>query len=150
MNKFRGEVAFPLAGEGAFIRFSWNDLVTLEREYGDAEYFGVIETKMALDSPSAIQFCLSVGLYQRGPDNLVIRLTPDYFGDLGWNIQDAAPLIIDAVSQAHSGKTYAEVRAEAEKQNLLSAVQEAKMAKALKEAVDNDEDPFTVLKGLNE
>lgn len=129
-NRYRGEIPFPPAGKGAFIRFSLDDLAQLEDLFG-RNFFGVIEEACGWASPRDIPKVLSVGLKCRDGE-ATVRIWDDIEKDpLPFKLADAAKPILDAIAQAHLGKSYDDLLKEAEearKKQAEIAIKEAKEA----------------------
>lgn len=136
--KMNGEAPFPQAGEGCFLCFPASAIANLEEIYGVGEYFGRIEAGVNEASGKVMIDCLSVGLFRRNAEGKREKVPFDA-DELDFPISDSAAPILDALSLASSGKTYAELYEEASKRQ---AEMEAQLAALDKEAADEgDTDP---------
>lgn len=100
-------VAFPHAGAGAVIRYRTVELVDLQAWFGGThEWLGKFQVRVLANEPAATVQALKLGLKQADAK------TP--LGGLDWNdlpfaMEDAAPVVVDAVLRAIFGTKYAEV-----------------------------------------
>ena len=147
-NRYRGEIPFPQAGEGAFVHFSLADLAELEDLFG-RNFFGEIEEAAFHASPRDLPKCLGIGLKSRDAEGKVTRIWDDLdHAALKFTMADVGEPILDAISQSHLGKTYKELVEEAEEARKKA---EAERIKELKEAAEKADLPFdkALLEGLS-
>lgn len=133
--KMNGEAPFPEIGEGCFLCFPASAIAKLEETYGIGEYFGKIEAGVNEASGKVMIDCLSVGLYRHNAEGKREKVPFDA-DELQFPISASAAPILDALSLASSGKTYAELYAEAAKRQ---AEMEAQLASLDKEVADEGE-----------
>lgn len=144
VNKLRGQVAFPLAGEGAFVQFSMNDLAALEEIYGEASYFEEIDKKINLGGINVIIKCFNIGLKIQVDDE--VKKAPVDWDNQPFLPVECGPAIMDALCQSTVGKTYAEALQAAVDERTK---QEEEVADALPEGGEVT-DPFVGLKASEE
>lgn len=102
------KVPFPLLGTPsapATLRFRTRDLIELETKYG-LEFTSEVSSRILGNSSECMVFCLRAGLKDaegkkpfKGVD----------FDDLPFAVQEAAGEILDAISIAITGQSYAEL-----------------------------------------
>lgn len=144
-NKYRGEVALPAFGEGAFICFDLDDLVALERQFGQS-FFDAVEQAVRPPSPEKMQAIIRIGLRRRTDSGEVERIgeTVDLkkHHGAGLNLADVAKPMLDALSESYIGKSYDDLVKEAEaarKDQMRRAIADAK------EAASESDVPFEAL-----
>src|SRR5690606_27198789 len=129
-NRYKGEVPFPQAGKGAFIRFSLDDLAELEDLFG-RNFFGVIEEACGWGSPRDLSKVLAVGLKSREGE-ATVRIWDGIEKDpLPFTIAEAGTPVLEAIAQSLLGKSYGDLVKEAEearKQQAEAAIKDAKEA----------------------
>jgi hypothetical protein len=136
------KVPFPLAGEGAHLRFRTADLVTLRTKYGEPKelpdgtyerFTDRIDALIQLYDPLAILDCLKAGLKKEDGRT---PLSAIHYDDLPFSLIEAAQPIRDAITLGISGTAYsvllAAQRAKAEEEARLRA----------RGVAFNDEDPL--------
>lgn len=102
---YDNSVPFPVAGEGALLRFRTIDLIALEKQFGE-EWYGVIPKGLEANSNEVMVHCLKAGLKQK--DGKTPFMSID-FNDLPFAIWQAKVQIFDAITLAISGLTYAAI-----------------------------------------
>lgn len=115
MSDPTNRVPFPLVGDGtAVLRYRTADLVKLEQTYG-LQFTTEITEKLTSGSHQCLVECLRTGIKTEAGRKPFAQIDYD---DLPFSIWDAVPLILDAVSSAITGRSYAEIleaRAEADR-----------------------------------
>ena len=109
----RRRVQFPAAGKGAFLQFSPADLTEFEEAWG-AAWYSEIEARLLASSPKTVVRCLELGLKRRseiGDRVIAIKIDPSA---LGFPLDDAGELILEAITRTVFGKTRSELIAEIE------------------------------------
>lgn len=134
MGNLDHRVPFPKAGKGFFLFFSMQSISEIEEVYGE-DYYGDVERLVNMGSAKCVMTCLNAAL--RSPDGELARL--DFNQKLPFTFKDVGPAIMDALSFAVSGKSYAQLVAEIEK---IRKQDEATRRKAMKEAAEKGNDPF--------
>lgn len=130
-NKYRGEVPFPQAGKGAYIRFELADIADLEDAFGES-FFETIEKACSQNSVKGITKILEIGLKVRdGSEERRIWSELDHKAMLekGFKIGEADRPIMEALSWSWLQKSYETLIAEAieaKKKADAEAVQYAK------------------------
>lgn len=109
---YNNSVPFPCAGEGALLRFRTADLVALEKEFGE-DWIKLISDRLNASSPSMLVACLKVGLKRADGKEPWGEID---FNDLPFSPWNSREQIMDAVAMAITGKTYAAILDEREKQ----------------------------------
>ncbi|MEM7303407.1 MAG: hypothetical protein AAF468_20190 [Pseudomonadota bacterium] len=128
MGSLTGQVPFPEAGDGAFIKFGWRDLAELEERHGATELFGYIERGANNASASVVMEVLELTLKtNKDGQPKPVKLNWD---EVEWPVSLACPKIMDALCIAQTGKPYAETIDEAlEQAAKIKAQAEAEAAK---------------------
>lgn len=145
VNRYRGEVPFPPAGKGAFLRFSLDDLAELEDAFG-REFFIKIEEAALYASPRDLPKVLAIGLKTRDDDGIATRIWDAIEKDpLPFKLSDAGQPVLEAIAQAHLGKSYEDLIKEAEEARKKQATDAIKQAK---EAADAAGAPFEASEAL--
>lgn len=120
VDQLRKSVPFPLAGEGARLRYRLDDLIALRSSY-DAPVTAPVKTnergnpenffwenlisRVQVSDPMAIRDCLRVGLKQSdGKTPLAVDLS-----DPDWHLHQAIDPIMDALSLARTGHTMTDI-----------------------------------------
>jgi hypothetical protein len=145
------EVPFPLAGEGAVLRFTLRDLGVLRSKYGDPltkevrrdvydqpidTFWNVILSGLDALDPVICMDLLEVGLKKAGGKE---RLTSFDHGDPGFSIVEAYRPLLDATALARTGKPHDQLVAD----NLKAKAElEAKLASGIA-AEEKGEHPTT-------
>jgi len=125
----RGEIAFPPAGEGAYIAFTLAEGEGLEQKYGE-DFFEKIELAARNGVLGTMVHCIRIGLKRQLPDGRVERLAPADT-ELAFHWSEAIPAVLDAVSHLVANCGYEELLArvaDAHKKQLADAVASAKEA----------------------
>ena len=142
--KSNGEIAFPQYGEGNFLKFTVKDLIILEEEYGDGNYFSEVERLIDNASAKCIMNCIDLALKKKeGGINVASKVNWD---DPGFALSDAGIPILDAICATMNGMTYEETLEIAERQRQL--IQEAQV-EAAKKSGGEETDPFPDLSALD-
>lgn len=141
--KMNGEVPFPLAGEGAFLRFNLQDIAELESIYGVGEYLQVIDANIQEGSGGTVLKCLSIGAKRRNSDNKIVRLGlgPD---DIDFAIVEAHEPIMDALFLQVTNMTYQEAMAEVARRQAEMERLAAAGESPAHEPKENPDDPLPV------
>jgi hypothetical protein len=106
MSDPTNKVPFPHVGDGtAVLRYRTADLITLEQKYG-LQFTSVMTERLTSGSHECLVECLRAGIKREDGRKPYAQIDYD---DLPFAIWDAVPLILDAVSSAISGKSYAEI-----------------------------------------
>lgn len=103
-----GEVPFPLAGEGYFLRFNLRDIEELEAIYGVGEYLETVDKNLQQASGGTLLKCVTIGLKKRDDAGKVSRVgfAPE---DINFSVLDAHPAIMDALCLQACNMTYGEM-----------------------------------------
>lgn len=111
MSDPTNKVPFRLIGDGtAVLRYRTKDLVALEQKYG-LQFTTEITTRLSSNSHECLVECMRAGLKDAGGRKPFTRVD---FDDLPFSIQDATPLIFDAIASSITGEPYAEILARQE------------------------------------
>lgn len=102
ISRFEGCVPFPLAGEGAVLRFRTRDLVKIEEDFG-LNWFEVVPERLDKNSYATLVAVMKAGL--KSQDGVTPFLQIDH-DDYPFSLQQATPAISDAFACALSGMTY--------------------------------------------
>lgn len=115
MSDPTNRVPFPLVGDGtAVLRYRTADLVKLEQTYG-VRFTDEVTGKLLNGSHECLLECLRAGIKTAEGRKPYTKIDYD---DLPFSLNDAMPLIFDAISSSISGRSYAEIleaRAEADR-----------------------------------
>lgn len=146
-NKFRGEIAVPVLGNGAYLRFSLDDLAELVGLFG-RDFFGVVENAAAFADALDLQKVLAIGLKRRDGDKPVRiwgEIDKDRLQDEGFSLDQVTKQILDALAYAQLQKSYAELVEEAE---ALRKKREDQAEEELREVAEKEGIPFETMKVL--
>ena len=142
--KSNGEIPFPQSGDGNFLKFSVNDLIILEEEYGDGNYFSEVERLIDNASAKCITFCINLAMKKKEAGiNVASKVNWD---NPGFALSEAGIPILDALCATMNGMTYGETLEIAERQRQL--LMEAQ-AEAAKKSGGEETDPFPGLSALD-
>lgn len=149
--KTNGEIPFPQSGDGNFFKFTVRDLLVLEEEYGEGNYFSEVERLIHNAGAKCFMLCVEVGLKHRKGDK-VVPFEVDW-DNPGVTIENAGIPILDAICATASGITYEEMLDRSEQQRLkiiqAQAEIEAKSEKDKKNSGEEGADPFGVSEVLD-
>ena len=104
MSKFKAEAPFPLAGKGAFFKFTVSDIIELEEKYGTSKYFEEIEIGLNAQSGKIIKDCVTHGLKHR-VDGKVAKLDFD-LDQIEFALSEFFKPIMDALCLQALGMDY--------------------------------------------
>lgn len=145
VNRYRGEVPFRRGAEGAFLRFSLQDLAELEDTFG-RDFFATVEEAALYASPRDLPKVLAIGLKRRDGDGNAVRIWDEIETDpLPFQLSEAGQPILEAIAQAHLGKSYEDLIKEAEEARKKQATEAIKQAK---EAAEQAGAPFEASEAL--
>lgn len=144
VNRYRGEVALPKLGEGAFICFDLEDLASIETLYG-LQFFGKVEEVVQAQSAPGITKIMRIALRERR-NGKVERIGEDFdayaLHQAGFVFGDLAKPILDALSESYLGKSYDDLvkaAVDARKEQMKATIAQAK------EAAKESDVPFEAL-----
>lgn len=145
VNRYRGEVSFRPAAEGAFLRFSLNDLAELEDTFG-LDWFAAVEEAAINASPLNLPKILAIGLKRREGEETV-RIWDEIDTDPPpFKMNEATLPVLEAIAQSYIGKSYGDLVKEAEEARKKQATDAIKQAK---EAADAAGAPFEASEALS-
>jgi hypothetical protein len=136
MLKNKGEVPFPVAGEGVFLRFTLTDIGELEQIYGIGEYLRTIDSNISEGSGSTLLKCLEIGLKRRDDAGKMLRVNMDP-DDISFPVVEAHEPVMDALCLSVSNLTYRETLEEIAKR-------QAEIEAQFKEASEDSDNPLPV------
>ncbi|MBU4543590.1 MAG: hypothetical protein KJ897_04095 [Alphaproteobacteria bacterium] len=118
----KSRVAFPLAGDDAYLHFNLKSIAALETAAGlivpdwmDRGFnsFGLIE-RLTLDGNAAmIRAILDSGLKRLGEDGKMTLMAEVDLDEIDWPMSEVARPALEVICHAYHGETYSEVLAKA-------------------------------------
>jgi hypothetical protein len=104
-NKYINAVPFPLAGEGAVLRYRTFDLIKIEEIFGES-FAETISKALNNNSSTCMVECLKHGL--KHADGRTAFSKVDW-NDLPFSVHQAREAIFDAISCAITGQSFAAI-----------------------------------------
>lgn len=104
MSKFKAEAPFPLAGKGAFFKFTVSDVIELEEKYGTSTYFEEIHIGLNAQSAKITKDCVTHGLKHR-VDGKVTKLDFD-LDQIDFALSEFFKPVMDALCLQAIGMDY--------------------------------------------
>ena len=97
--RVRGELPFPVAGEGVILRFTNPDCDQLQKEFGDNWFLAAVERCNRFDM-AYLRKCVEVGVKKDGK-HIIVK-----YDALDCTIVEIAQSVLDALFLAMHGRTF--------------------------------------------